>query len=161
MRKLAKIFLIVAVAVLSSSCSSIQVYSGNEKLDTKRERLYDWGDANYYNNKYNNSTYNYTRIKNPESFCEMMAQYQILVSEPGGIKQLPPPGVCAEFGYLLLKPESREMFQNYATEEQKKILTRTDFAEYGKELLTKEMECYPESRKLLERIVKRLEDTEN
>lgn len=145
MRKLLRLTLLMIVAVSASSCS----------VNTQ---LYDWGRNVNGANMYEYVSYNYYKTRTPESFCMMMATYQKLVSMTGGVRNVPPPGICAEFGYFLLQPESLETFQNYASDKEKMILSRTDFFAYGIEMMEKEMEYYPESRKFLERIVNRVKD---
>jgi len=162
MWRYAKILMMFAAAMFTTSCASYHVYyTPSEKLPSADEQLYNWGKEVYFSNLYNEVSYEYNMSRTPEALCVMMATYQTMISEPGGVRQLPPPGICAEFGYFLLKPEICEIFQNHATEEQKRILTRTDFAQYAKELLEMEMQNYPESKGYLERIVKRLEDRED
>lgn len=71
-----------------------------------------------------------------------------------------PPGICAEYGYLLLNPENAEIFAMHATSVQRKIFRSNDYAvlfpEMGKELMLKEIELYPESAKFLEPLIERL-----
>ena len=79
---------------------------------------------------------------------------------PGGSRQVPPPGICAEYGYILLLPETAETFLNNATTAQKKLFKSDDygvlFTERGKEMLQKEIELYPESAKFIEPLIKKL-----
>ena len=74
-----------------------------------------------------------------------------------------PPGICAEFGYILLNPENEEYFNQYATKSQKKMMEGIVFLEYGKEMIQKEVALYPEARHFLEPIIKRItnEDKED
>jgi len=161
MWRYAKILMMFAAAMFTTSCSYVRVYSPpTEKLPGADEQLYYWGKEVWYSNLYNDVSYKYNMARDPEALCVIMTTYQSLISEPGGVRQLPPPGICAELGFFLLKPGNYEIFQNYATEDQKNILTRTDFTQYAKELLEMEMKNYPESAKYLERVVKRLEERE-
>ena len=83
-----------------------------------------------------------------------------MVTNPGGSRNVPPPGICAEYGYLLLLPETAEIFTENATKSQKQQFSRTDysifFPELGKQLLQKELEYYPESKQFIEPLIKRL-----
>ena len=73
---------------------------------------------------------------------------------------MPPPGICAEYGYMLLIPENAEIFAKHATSSQKKTFSSTDYAaffpEKGKELMLKEVELYPESAKFISPLIERL-----
>ena len=86
--------------------------------------------------------------------------YEDLVKHPGGTRRVPPPGICAEYGYMLLIPENAEIFANTATNLQKKTYRSTDYASFfpklGKEMLLKEIELYPESAKFIEPLIERL-----
>ena len=83
-----------------------------------------------------------------------------MVTNPGGTRQVPPPGICAEYGYLLLQPETADTFMNNATSAQKKLFLSQDynalFLERGKEMLEKEIEYYPESAKFIRPLIKKL-----
>ena len=69
--------------------------------------------------------------------CSSNSQlYDRLLHAPGGVRMVPPPGVCADYGYLLL--------MNGKTDE-------------GKALLEQETVLYPESKKFIDRILKRFE----
>lgn len=72
---------------------------------------------------------------------------------------MPPPGICAEYGYMLLNPENAEIFAKYATAKQKRIYPKTDYASYfaerGKEMMLMEIELYPESSKFVTPLIER------
>ena len=65
-----------------------------------------------------------------------MIQYQKVITKQKGIRKVVPPGVNAEYGFLLYKAGKK-------TE--------------GIELLNAEMKTYPESEKFISRIIKQLE----
>ena len=67
---------------------------------------------------------------------KLLTVYDRLLHAPGGVRMVPPPGVCADYGYLLL--------MNGKTDE-------------GKALLEQETVLYPESKKFIDRILKRFE----
>lgn len=96
----------------------------------------------------------------PESICSLICMYEDMVTNPGGARMTIPPGICAEYGYLLLIPENAEIFAKYATAAQKKIFRAKDYAaffpEKGKELMLKEIELYPESALFLKPLIERL-----
>ena len=86
--------------------------------------------------------------------------YEDIVSNPGGMRKMPPPGICAEYGYMLLIPENANIFAEHATSMQKRTFDSGDYAtffpEKGKELLQKEIELYPESAKFITPLIERL-----
>ena len=86
--------------------------------------------------------------------------YEDMVTYPGGTRRVPPPGICAEYGYMLLIPENAAIFAEHATAMQRRSFASTDydafFAEKGKEMLQKEIELYPESAKFIAPLIERL-----
>ena len=94
--------------------------------------MYNWGN-------YTATTCEY--IKNGDTSDEstetLLAMYQeILTTQTETFRQTIPPGVCADYGYFLVKAGR---------------------IEEGKELLLKEKELYPESGKFIDSILKRIE----
>ena len=86
--------------------------------------------------------------------------YEDMVTYPGGTRRVPPPGICAEYGYMLLIPENAAIFAEHATAIQRRSFASTDYAaffpEKGKEMLQKEIELYPESAKFIAPLIERL-----
>lgn len=122
--------------------------------------LYYWGGEQNGATTYENLAYrNYDR-QTPESFCKLICMYEDIVSNPGGARRMPPPGICAEYGYMLLIPENAAIFAEHATAMQKRIFESPDYATFfpikGKELLQKEIELYPESAKFIAPLIERL-----
>jgi hypothetical protein len=78
----------------------------------------------------------YTRTADEDSLEKLIEVYDHLMTDTGGVRNVVPPGVCADYGYLLLR--------------QGKI-------EEGKALLAKETVLYPESKKFIDRILTRFE----
>lgn len=122
--------------------------------------LYYWGGLQNGATTYENLTYrNYDR-QTPESICKLICLYEEIVTHPGGVRQMPPPGICAEYGYMLLIPDNASIFAQYATAAQRKSFTTADYASFfpqkGKELLEKEIELYPESAKFIAPLIERL-----
>lgn len=132
-----KVCLILLSALMLSSCAS--------------HRLYWWGS--YANDdettRYEELTYQYYNKHTPESLCALLCCYEDMVSHPGGSRGVIPPGICAEYGFLLLQPETMAAFDQHASERQKKTLLNSnlpsDLHQRGILLLQKEMELYPES----------------
>lgn len=91
--------------------------------------LYTW-DA------YDHSTYSYVKNTDEKSLDTMMKVYEMIIKNPRGTRLVPPPGVCADYGYLLLK-----MSKNIE----------------GKAMLEKEIKLYPESKVFVDKILKMIE----
>ncbi len=135
-----KRFVLLALsAVLLSSCGP--------------SRLYYWGSNPASDNgtsKYEQLAYKHYDTQTPEAICELLCVYEDMVSHPGGKRGVVPPGICAEYGFLLLQPETATNFAAYATAGQKRKFDSGDysmsFREKGLKLLQMEMELYPESK---------------
>ena len=73
---------------------------------------------------------------------------------------MPPPGICAEYGNMLLIPVNAAIIAEHATAMQKRTFSSGDYASFfpekGKELLQKEIELYPESAKFIAPLIERL-----
>jgi len=109
---------VAAVAVLTlASCGTVQ------------PDLYSWYDSE-------NATYQYTKRASEEKLAEAMAQYKKVISTQKGARGVVPPGVNAEYGYLLVKAGQKEE---------------------GLTLLKQEIALYPESEKFISRIIKQLQ----
>lgn len=144
MRKL--IVLAFSVAILSSCGIS--------------NSLYYWGGTQNGTTAYENLAYQSYDKQSPKSICNLVAVYESMVTKPGGIRNVPPPGICAEYGYLLLQPQTATAFSENATYAQKRLFSTDDYSTYfqerGKELMAKEIEYYPESMKFIEPLIKKL-----
>lgn len=142
-----KILLLILFAVCLSSCG----------VSTS---LYNWGGLGLSGTSaYEQLAYKNFDKQSPKSVCGLVSMYEGLVTKPGGLRQVPPPGICAEYGYLLLLPETAVTFNENATDVQKKLFTSIEysafFREYGLELMAKEMEYYPESTKFIKPLIER------
>ena len=91
--------------------------------------LYSW-----YN--YENITYQYSKKGTDELRLELLEQYQKMCDLQKGSRLVPPPGMFAEYGYLLYK---------------------TGKEDEGLEFMKKEIDLYPESETYISRIIKQLE----
>lgn len=122
--------------------------------------LYYWGGSQNGATTYENLAYKNYDKQTPESICKLICMYEDIVTHPGGIRNMPPPGICAEYGYMLLIPENAEIFAKYATSMQKRTFASTEYATFfpvkGKELMLKEIELYPESAKFIAPLIERL-----
>lgn len=134
-----------AAVMLLSSCSTTS--------------LYYWGGVTNNTTRYERLAYKSYDKQTPESICKLIAAYEDMVQHPSGTRQMPPPGICAEYGYLLLQPETAETFAKSATASQKRIFAGDDynmiFRQKGEEMMMKEIELYPESAKFISPLIKR------
>ncbi len=96
---------------------------------TPQKTLYSWG-------KYNEKTYKYVKNNTDADEEALLQTLQQMIDKPGGERNVPPPGICADYGFLLVKRGN--------TKE-------------GLEMLKKEIALYPESAVFVERIIKQLE----
>ena len=122
--------------------------------------LYYWGGMQNGATTYENLAYKKYDKQTPESLCNLICMYEDIVSNPGGTRRMPPPGICAEYGYMLLIPENAAIFAEHATALQRRTFASGDYASFfpekGKELLQKEIELYPESAKFIAPLIERL-----
>ena len=123
---------------------------------TTTSNMYYWGPVSDNVTKYEKSVYNYYKYQSPESICRLIETYQDIVQKCKANEKMIPPGICADFGYILLNPENAAHFNEYASKSQRKLMEGIVFSEYGKELLEKEIALYPESQQFLEPILKRI-----
>lgn len=122
--------------------------------------LYYWGGTQNGATAYENLAYKDYKTQTPEAMCKLICVYQDMVSNPKGIRNMPPPGICAEYGYLLLQPDTANIFAEYATSSQRTYFDSSDFTEIfpelGKELLQKEITYYPESSRFITPLIEKL-----
>ena len=111
-----KYFLIVIISIFTISCTSTKP-------------LYNWKG-------YDDAVYGYTKASDDKSTEKLIKIYENLIKKSGGTREVPPPGVCADYGYILIKKGEKAK---------------------GKELLAQEIVLYPESRVFIERILKRFD----
>jgi hypothetical protein len=91
--------------------------------------LYTWA-------KYDVASYNYLKNSDEESTEKLLTNYQLIIDKQKGSRKAVPPGVYADYGFILL--------QNNKVAE-------------GKLMLQKEIELYPESKIFMDRILNMLE----
>jgi hypothetical protein len=90
-----------------------------------QETLYTW-------NNYEVTSYNYLKNTDEKSTQELIETYKKIIKKQQGKRGIVPPGIYADYGFLLLQ---------------------TDKKEEGMAMLQKEVELYPESRVFIERIL--------
>ena len=122
--------------------------------------LYYWGGMQNEVTAYENLAYKNYDKQTPEILCKLICMYEDIVSNPGGSRRMPPPGICAEYGYMLLIPENAAIFAEHATAMQRRRFASGEYASFfpekGKEMLQKEIELYPESAKFIAPLIERL-----
>jgi len=111
-----KLILFCFVIALATSC-------------TTQKPLYSWGN-------YDTASYNYLKNSDEKSTKDLMASYQTIIDKQKGSRGVVPPGVYADYGFLLLQANK--------TKE-------------GKAMLAKEVALYPESKIFIDRILKMIE----
>ena len=111
-----KLLLAVGCVIAFASC-------GTEKS------LYSWYDSQ-------DATYTYTKKGTEETLTKAMGQYKKVIEKQKGLRKSVPPGVNAEYGFLLYKAGKKEE---------------------GLALLKAEIKAYPESESFITRIIKQLE----
>lgn len=141
-----KAFIAVALLLLTAACGPT--------------RLYYWGSTGSGTTRYEDLAYRHYDTQSPESICDLVCLYEDMVTNPGGTRQVPPPGICAEYGFLLLQPNTAEIFAEHASRRQRRMFDSDNYAalftQRGEEMLAKEMELYPESAQFIGPLLKSL-----
>ena len=96
---------------------------------TTPKTLYSWYD-------YEDATYQYSKKSTEELQVKVLEQYKKITERQKGVRGVVPPGMYAEYGYLLYKTGKKDE---------------------GLSFLKKEVELYPESDTYISRIIKQLE----
>ncbi len=96
---------------------------------TSTKNMYSW-----YN--YEDITYKYSKKSTPELQVKLLEEYQKITQNQKGLRGVVPPGLYAEYGFLLYK---------------------TGKNDEGLVFLKEEIRLYPESEKYVSRIIKQLE----
>ncbi len=111
-----KLLLIGGCILALASCSSTK-------------NMYSW-----YN--YEDITYKYSKKSTEELQVKLLEEYQKITLNQKGLRAVVPPGLYAEYGFLLCK---------------------TGKNDEGLSFLKEEIKLYPESEKYVSRIIKQLE----
>jgi hypothetical protein len=96
---------------------------------TVSTQLYTWGD-------YSNATYNFIKTRTDKDRDELITCYKEIIKNQSGERKTVPPGIYADYGYLLIQ---------------------TGKSDEGKQMLSKEIELYPESKVFIEKIIKNIQ----
>jgi hypothetical protein len=91
--------------------------------------LYSW-----YN--YNVTSYNFLKNADKKSTQQMIETYQKIIEKQKGARHIVPPGIYADYGFLLLQANKEKE---------------------GKAMLMQEIALYPESKIFIDRILKMME----
>ncbi|MDR2824378.1 MAG: DUF4810 domain-containing protein [Prevotellaceae bacterium] len=93
------------------------------------QALYSWDN-------YDETSYTYLKRGDEKSMNRLLKTYQQLIKRSKGTRRTVPPGIYADYGFLLLQ---------------------TGKIKEGKAMMEKEMTLYPESKVFINRILKRFE----
>ena len=122
--------------------------------------LYYWGPSKKGVYAYDANLYEAYKRQTPKSLCILICTYDDIVCHPTGTTLLPPPGICAEYGYILTQQETMQVFAENATNKQKDQLSRSPYGSDPQQgaikLFQQEMKFYPESVPFLRPFVERL-----
>jgi hypothetical protein len=95
-----------------------------------QKTLYSWGN-------YQQGAYNYVKNSTDASLDDLLKSYEEIISKQNGTRKTIPPGICADYGYLLVKKGKKEE---------------------GIAMMKKEGALYPESAVFMSRIIKKIEN---
>ena len=143
--RLKTLLVFLAVGLLLSACGpTAQV-------------LYYWGGESDGVTEYERIAYRTADKQSPESLCQMLAVYEKMVSNPGGFRKVPPPGICAEYAWLLMQPETASLYDAHATSRQKSLIgPSSGFRERSRDLFEMELNYYPESAVFIKPLAEKL-----
>lgn len=96
---------------------------------TTTKSLYSWYD-------YEDASYEYNKRQTDELQVKLLEQYKKITEKQRGTRGVVPPGLYAEYGYLLYKTGKKDQ---------------------GLTFMKQEIAAYPESEKYISRIIKQLE----
>ncbi len=114
-----KLLILASSVVLLISCETTKTV----------QPLYTW-------HGYEDATYQYSKKQTDELRDKLLAEYKTMVDGKKGTREVVPPGLYAEYGYLLCKVGKQKE---------------------GMDFLKEEIRLYPESEQYISRIIKQLE----
>lgn len=149
MRKAAILFLSV---VLLSSCG----------ISSTPVNLYYWGGKQNGTSLYEDLSYRSYKEQTPQIVCSLVCAFEDMVKHPGGSRQVPPPGICAEYAYLLLQDNTASIFADNATEKQRQMFDGTDypniFKQRAEQMFEMEVQLYPEAEAFIVPLVRKFQN---
>lgn len=98
-----------------------------------QKTLYNWGN-------YQQEAHDYVKNSTDAGLDDLLKVYGEMINKQTGTRKTIPPGICADYGYLLVKKGKK--------------------AE-GIAMMKKEVALYPESAAFMSRIIKKLENESN
>lgn len=104
------------------------LFSLFQSCGTTSQSLYSWYD-------YDDLAYEYSKAKSEKNTAKLISVYKKMIDRPRDGRAVAPPGICAEYGYLLIKQGKTEQGMKY---------------------LEREIELYPESKLFIGNIIKQL-----
>ena len=110
-------FLVAIIPALFPSCSSTS------------DTLYSW-------NNYEAVSYKYSKDPSEKNLLELQKCFEKITSQPSGQRKVVPPGILAEYAYLLYKQGKKEQ---------------------AIEMMNREIEAYSESKEFIDKIINQLE----
>jgi hypothetical protein len=87
----------------------------------------------YFWDKYDVSSYLYLKNIDEKSTQDLITTYEVIIAKQNGIRKVVPPGIYADYGFILLQ---------------------TGKTEKGNLMLQEEINLYPESKIFIDRIFK-------
>lgn len=121
-------------------------------------QLYAWGQRSKTGvnvcSSYEASVYEYYKTRTPEAAARLAATYEYMIEHPGGVRKVVPPGICAEYGFFLLQEDTLDALCAADAKKQGVAPSRDGYYRKGLDMLALEMQLYPESRVLVESILK-------
>lgn len=143
-RKLTIVVALAFVTALFSSCATTT-------------QLYAWGKSGKTGigacSSYEAAVYGYYKTRTPEAAVQLAEAYDYMIAHPGGVRNVVPPGICAEYGFFLLQDDTLDALCA-AAGKRGASPSRDSYYQKGLDMLEMEMKLYPESRVLVESVLK-------
>jgi hypothetical protein len=93
---------------------------------TSTPALYTWGN-------YSEATYNFVKSRTDADKTALIQTYEKVIKKQSGARKCVPPGIYADYGYLLIQSGQTDK---------------------GKEMLAREVTLYPESKPFIDNLLK-------
>ena len=141
-----KIILLLVITICFTSCGTTS--------------LYYWGYSTQGTSAYEALSYKRTDKESPQVICKVIEMYENLLAYPGGSRQVPPPGICAEYAYMLMQPDIINIFNSNATPYQTRVFNESSYGNNPTskaiKLFEQEITLYPESAQFILPLLNRL-----
>lgn len=133
-----------AVCMFSSCATSTQLYAWGQRDKTGLGLC----------SSYEAAVYDYYKTRTSEAAVKLAATYEYMIAHPGGVRKVVPPGICAEYGFFLLQNDTLDALCAADAGRKEPAPSRESCYRKGLAMLEMEMELYPESRVLIEPLLK-------